>query len=660
MPRPLAVLLVVFLLCAASLRPAGSGEDDPSAAWRKPLGPEEMAAFNTALEAANLTMDDFSFQRRIEQPFTLPTVARMIDEPLYCAELADEVSRRLFRAAIRPHEALACLVPMLEAGFSDLSFTDDPALARRLLPDAFQGDERRDALAALRRAERELPTPLADSFAVLFLAASTASRLVETALSDLTGEERAALLAVMPTVYGETDPAFVPGWKAPDGLSLLSVLKAADKADLGALAAAAAVLSRAVRAEADRLSSLDLSSALSDPVRISTPLGDFLFGPPTDDTYTRYAPFVVETGGDDCYRFPAATALMPAPGAIAPAGRAVSFLLDLHGDDRYLPPSGWGCGFALGGAAVLLDASGSDTYRCGALSVGAGLVGVGVFIEGAGDDLYFGDDFSQGAGFFGIGLLAESSGSDIYRSTRFSQGFAGVKGIGALTDDAGVDDYFAGGKYPHVPLLPNDYQSLSQGFGYGLRNTAAGGIGILCDASGKDTYTADVFGQGAAYWIAGGILVDGSGNDVYTTTQYAQGGGIHLAAGILLDRAGRDHYYSRYGVGMGGGHDLAVGILIDQDGTDFYQGSGITQGGAHANGIGLFFDCGTGSDGYSGIGDFLQGKSSQDRGTAGIAVFVDMGGDDTYSTGLQNGELRVRGVYGVAYDVPGPEKEVKK
>src|SRR5207247_1916543 len=76
---------------------------------------------------------------------------------------------------------------------------------------------------------------------------------------------------------------------------------------------------------------------------------------------------------------------------------------------------------------------------------------------------------AKGAALFGVGMLFDLAGSDSYRGARFVQGFGGTRGLGAPSDLSGNDTYYAGGKYSHAPLLPENYQSLSQGFAFGLR-----------------------------------------------------------------------------------------------------------------------------------------------------------------------------------------------
>ena len=160
--------------------------------------------------------------------------------------------------------------------------------------------------------------------------------------------------------------------------------------------------------------------------------------------------------------------------------------------------------------------------------------------------------------------------NDIYLCARQSQGFASTFGAGLLYDQTGNDIYRAGGHYLHPPLLPNDFQSLSQGFSIGFRPRAAGGVGILIDEEGNDFYDAEVYAQGTSYWYSIGLLFDGAGNDRYLATQYAQGAGVHLSVGSLWDRGGDDHYVAQLGVTQGTAHDLSVGLLIDESGNDYY------------------------------------------------------------------------------------------
>ncbi len=656
--KGLFLLLILTIFAIGELH----SEDDPSASWREPFNEAEMAALQLCLDAANLSLRDLSFEKKLAPaPYLLDVVRNMMDEPLYSAKVADMTSRSLYRAARHPQKAIQYCESLL-GSTSRVCESELPSfeVMKSDLKKAWSDQTGIQAINALE----SLPRSLANALYVAFWGAYMANVNVAEATANLSDDERGLLVSAMPTIWADEPLDFAPNHSAKTkNISATELFKIADKVNLNCMACAATVLCNALDRCCDMLRSSDIAAiARQVPfsegiLTINTPLGQLVIGGTGDDYHYGSPAFILDLAGDDTYYCPVASAINAPSGSGGITNRPVSFAIDLSGSDRYLPIGGFGCGFGLLGVAALFECSGDDEYRTGNDSLGTGIIGVGVLIELDGSDRYEGDSFSQGAGFFGIGLLADARGNDRYHAAKLSQGFGFVRGIGALSDDSGTDIYFAGGKYPHTPLLPNDFQSLSQGCGFGFRDVAAGGVGILCDAEGKDFYTGDVYAQASGYFYAAGILVDGSGNDVYTTTQYSQGAGIHLAVGVLLDRSGFDHYYCRYGVGMGGAHDYAVGLLMDLDGTDFYTGSGITQGGANTNSVAIFLDSGNGADAYSGIGDFLQGKGAQSRDTASIGIMIDMGGADTYSTGLLNGELRVSGVYGVAYDLPDPKEE---
>lgn len=293
-------------------------------------------------------------------------------------------------------------------------------------------------------------------------------------------------------------------------------------------------------------------------------------------------------------------------GGPGPDRHTEDIVIDAGGDDEYV-----GCRF-------VLDLGGDDTYR----GCGKGLVACGLIVDMAGNDRYIDGNVAQGGAAFGASLLV---------------------------DVAGNDTYYAGGKYSHAPLLPENFQSLSQGFGFGLRPNVSGGVGILADHAGNDQYTAEVFGQGASYWFALGVLVDSAGHDKYDLYQYGQGSGIHLSSGVLFDRAGNDAYSCNNGVAQGCGHDWAAGMLLDLAGNDYYQGAGMTHGGANANGFGILIDR-AGDDAYSGVRPECQGWSFQSRGTFGLGVLLDLGGKDRYSQGGRDNTAWTKSWLGVGLD----------
>jgi hypothetical protein len=374
-----------------------------------------------------------------------------------------------------------------------------------------------------------------------------------------------------------------------------------------------------------------------------TKLGPVIVGGTGRTIYYEDAALIIDLGGDDIYE-------CRAGGSIG----GVAVCIDVSGNDQYLSRKSHSFGAGFMGIGILIDGEGDDYYVSKNFSQGSGLLGVGILEDLKGNDVYIGDTCCQGAGAFGFGAIVDTEGNDCYRACLYSQGLGFTLGCGISADAAGNDTYYAGGKYPHVPLLPDQFQALSQGFGMGIRGAnTSGGVGILWDGGGNDMYNADVYGQGASYWFSLGTLVDEGGNDSYYIHQYGQGGGIHLSVGILVDRAGRDMYSNFYGVGQGSAHDWAVGFLADKGGDDCYQGSGATVGVGLTNSVGIFIDS-AGNDCYSGRQDAssgIQGAGVPARDSISVGIMLDLGGKDSYSGGTKNDTYWIKQNIGIGIDV---------
>jgi hypothetical protein len=388
---------------------------------------------------------------------------------------------------------------------------------------------------------------------------------------------------------------------------------------------------------------------VGDVTHVYTRHGLMIVGGEGDNDYDQEALLIVDLGGNDRYRNGAGASRN---------GHPFSMVIDFSGNDVYMTGENYAQGAGILGGGFLIDLEGDDQYLSKSFGQGAGVLGVGMLIDMAGNDIYRCHSFCQGAGFLGIGLIAESGGNDQYSAAIYSQGFGFIRGMGLILEGEGNDRFFAGGVYLDHREPGKSYLSMSQGFGYGLRPWgtlagASGGIGILDDAQGNDSYLGDYFSQGAGYWYSLGILNDTAGHDLYAAGRYSQGAGIHLAAGILRDTAGDDHYLSRFGVSQGCGHDLAVGFLLDHGGDDRYIGGTLTQGAGNANGFGVLNDNG-GSDEYymhdEGQG---HGVTEEFRGLDSFGILVDTGGDeDHYSLGGHNNKVNLRTQWGIQADLP--------
>lgn len=304
-----------------------------------------------------------------------------------------------------------------------------------------------------------------------------------------------------------------------------------------------------------------------EPGAFDSPIGQVVIGTRGNDRHGPDAALIIDPGGDDVYeRRPAR------PGT-------VSAILDFAGNDEYR-----GSDVAIGALAALVDLAGDDRYAMHGSGMGAAIAGASILIDFSGNDSYRARHFAQAAAAFGLGLLIDHAGDDRYEIEAWGQGLAIAAATGVLWDRGGRDAYLAGG-------LPDVFQrgsglSFAQGAGYGPRGRMGGGVGILRDDGGDDSYQAQMFAQGSGYYYGVGLLWDRAGADRYEAHRYAQGNGTHQAVGVLRDDAGDDAYRADwYAQGMG--LDVAVGALIDNAGTDSFVARGGAQGHATANGFGL-------------------------------------------------------------------------
>jgi len=421
-----------------------------------------------------------------------------------------------------------------------------------------------------------------------------------------------------------------------DDLSLNEIKDIIEKIDWVMLLRAGKVFFSGSEVLRNNLNRFEFSN--KSPIRKTTKWGEFIIGTRGDDVYHERFALMIEPGGDDIYY-----------GNLFTDFKSSYYLvIDMEGDDIWNNHSVGGLNRVLGGIGISIDEAGNDLYFGDDLAFSS-FAGIQYHCDRKGDDTYRLGRYTLGATSFGISLNINGEGDDIYHTAGYSQGFGGTLGAGILIDMAGNDLYYAGARYWHKPLRPDDFRSMAQGFGFGIRPDWGGGIGVLYDAGGNDSFEGGIYAQGVGYWYALGILISGGGNDTFNAVQYAQGSGIHLAGGFLYNEEGDDSYYSRFGPGQGAGHDYAVGFLIDRSGDDHYSidggnGLGLT------NSVGIFLDV-EGDDRYERNRDINYGYANQSRESGGIGIFLDTGGTDLYPDAIwQNDSFWVRGLYGIGLD----------
>lgn len=296
------------------------------------------------------------------------------------------------------------------------------------------------------------------------------------------------------------------------------------------------------------------------------------------------------------------------------------------------------------GYSFLIDVSGDDVYKAKSFSLGAGVFGVGVLWDLDGNDRYECYSFCQAASYFGVGILIDALGRDTYSGFSKHQAFAGTLGSSLLLDlGPEADRYLSYLRPLDFPSLvdPQVNSSFSQGFSLGTRadiidnHSWAGGIAVLYDLGGHNSFKAGFFTQGFSYWYGAGILLTGFGNDTYQAEKYAQGSAAHYGVGLLHDSGGHDSYSVSQELGLGVGHDFSLGVVVDLNGNDNYRANNLSLGSASANGIGIHLDY-QGNDTYNLKGTTILGSAIDRVGRDSlrnrnptIGIFLDMGGTNT-------------------------------
>jgi hypothetical protein len=371
------------------------------------------------------------------------------------------------------------------------------------------------------------------------------------------------------------------------------------------------------------------------PFTKDTPFGRIVIGTEGDDVYEGSYFLIIDKKGNDTYR-------------LNNKDQRFSYIIDLEGNDRYISEE-FGPASAFNGISFLYDGSGDDIYDCKNFSLASSMFGFTVLLDEAGNDRYLSLKHSQAAATFGYSCLWDKSGNDVYIGEMKAQAYAGVYGYSVLNDEGGNDNYTLSGNQVDVLRYADHFMSMGQGYSFGDRDHASGGIALLYDRQGNDNYISDIFGQGGAYWFAFGCLYDSAGNDNYISYQYSMGSGVHLAFGTLIDLEGDDSYKSK-GVSIGCGHDYAGGMFFDLNGNDSYQAESLSIGAGNANAISIFFD-GRGNDLYSAHLNSTMGWSDWRRDAGYISIFLDMNGDDKYGTHIGANNLKwYQSTWGVGLD----------
>ncbi|MBN2082704.1 calcium-binding protein [bacterium] len=642
--------------------------------------PEELAAIDRALWAANMTRTDMTFKKDYTEGHgCFPIVKEMMNDPLTIApwmDIATDVFSREYSLLFSPTQ-LHHICYLADASISGDPMAGTPGIQHPSSPEALV-----EEIKSLIEAKPQ-STWSDDELASIRsqITGSLAWHQFETSEGEAGYE--AAKAATDEELY-QLLSEYQPQLELEHPLHILAFLLSREEL-------------------ADDLFPQDA------PLYHDTELGRICLGTPGDDYYEGDFVVLIEPGGNDVYhncRIGAAYGKRSFGPRLAPTGEPVGasadysplgdgrigYFVDLGGDDLYdCADVNITLGAAVLGVAAFYDlGGGDDRYYAGSCSLGAAMGGIATFYDDGGSDYYSGKVYTQGAAGFGLGIMVDDSVSpapefdtaegndaaidgyitgesdvdthslmdnDEYTAWANAQAFARPRGIALCINRRGNETYYAGGVYLHAPLFADRYQSFSQGFAIGERGIDwAGGIALLIDYAGNDKYLGDIYNQGVGYWYGAGLLWDGGGNDLYEMTQYGQGSGIHLAVGGLVDVAGSDGYIMHSGLGQGSSHDLAVSVLHDREGNDRYDGNTTCNGGALTGSVGIFLDR-SGDDTYAGkrSGSINYG----DNRRINIALFCDLAGTDDYMLpAMADGAQWTQTNIGMGIDIaPPPEPE---
>ncbi|UCD85598.1 MAG: hypothetical protein JSU92_05250 [Deltaproteobacteria bacterium] len=576
---------------------------------------------NSALRAQKMSRQDLSFKKDYveKDPFRLNIVDTLLSEPLKSISVSERWLNELSQLYDSGPET------GVPADASGASLTE---LLRFTVRELESGVGESESPRPYSRKWKGLPTELRKPLNTLISALKKANLMLNESLAMLSRKEIEFLKENVPLLITDDEDEL-------EEEKYEEVLDLAGKVDWNKLFASGRIMAAGVDSVLPELMNMTFERK-GVVFETETPWGKVIVGGVGDNTYHRGAALIIDLGGDDRYF------------EERREGTPISVILDLKGNDLYHGSDSYCQGTGFFGVGILVDIAGDDQYLAKDFSQGCGILGIGLLLDRAGEDQYSGDSVLQGAGIFGIGILEDREGNDHYQAGRFAQGFGFTRGFGLLLDGGGTDLYYSGGRYTDFREKRQYYQSLSQGFGYGLRPTASGGIGLLADLKGNDTYIADYFSQGSSYWYALGVLLDKEGNDKYLARRYSQGAGTHLTVGILMDAMGDDIYRS-WGVSQACGHDLAVGILIDKEGDDQYSADLLSQGVGHANGLGIMMDY-SGKDSYLSRQDRILGYGATSRDFGSIGIFLDGGGKDIYLGKGKDDSIWTQKNYGVGID----------
>lgn len=245
-------------------------------------------------------------------------------------------------------------------------------------------------------------------------------------------------------------------------------------------------------------------------------------------------------------------------------------------------------------------------------------------------------------------IILDLGGNDVYRvSAGTARAGLGLPPTTATTPhvSAGIPSQDVGAFLPSQQAPGESAGNLAQG------RTFA----VAIDAAGDDRYaSASVLAQGAAQGLgAVGILWDAAGDDGYlqeadpsSDLQHGQGAGTMGGLGVLIDRAGSDTYEAPNSRAQGVGWSPPPPFQAVQCGVQLCVLGATERDAQWLGGVGILLDAGAGSDSFSA--KLGQGHSA---GLGTVGILVDLEGATTYT--VSEPTLSSQGGRGIASQARG-------
>jgi len=359
----------------------------------------------------------------------------------------------------------------------------------------------------------------------------------------------------------------------------------------------------------------------TSPLQRNTAFGKIILGTIRDDIYhmqqeQENIALLIDPAGNDTYQ--------KSIGKLSSISQHLynTAIIDLSGDDQYHTSRASGFAFAALRNSLLLDLSGNDQYHAGHWAQGSAFAGIAALYDYQGNDQYNAAGFSQAAALFGTALLIDNKGNDQYSMQHHGQALGLPYGHAVLMDSQGDDQYIMDkGLASSYEKTPQSSESWGQGCGKGFRHILPGGLGILFDTQGSDSFSAGEFSQGGGYYYGMGLLYNlGNEDDSYQGSRYNSGFAAHQSIGGLIESGGNDHYKSSGPAFCGSAWDQSISLFSDQSGDDNYSGKDFSYAASAHNSITSFWDI-SGHDRFNGTINPAHITSNQYHGGHSLSYF---------------------------------------